>query len=220
MEKIKTNVFDELNNLLEQVKTIVKDNGGFLNTQNNDYSKDTMYAYVVNWDNVDSIEEQTIVCMRVVDDRLELGLCSNSINLTEGLVESDLTDDDWYACGTGGDSIFFAQTILSIVESIHQYVPDYEILDDINTNHFYYASVGDKSGDMVGNMEIFPTLEDAKMWVEVSVKHFLNNGVEKDDIVTEMLEYNLTDEEFNSIKNNVTAFFDNLYELPYKVIEF
>ena len=37
MEKIKTNVFVELNNLLEQVKTIVKDNGGFLNTQNNDY---------------------------------------------------------------------------------------------------------------------------------------------------------------------------------------
>ena len=97
---------------------------------------------------------------------------------------------------------------------------EYKILDDINTNHFYYASVGDKSGDMVGNMEIFPTLEDAKMWVEVSVKHFFNSGVEKDDIVTEMLEYNLSDEEFNSIKNYVTAFFDNLYELPYKVIEF
>lgn len=97
---------------------------------------------------------------------------------------------------------------------------EYKILDDINTNHFYYASVGDKSGDMIGNMEIFPTLEDAKMWVEVSVKHFLNSGVEKDDIVTELFEYNLTDEEFNSIKNNVTAFFDNLYELPYKVIEF
>ena len=81
MEKIKTNVFVELYNLLEQVKTIVKDNGGFLNTQNNDYSKDTMYAYVVNWDNVDSIEEQTIVCMRVVDNRLELGL---SVEMTNG----------------------------------------------------------------------------------------------------------------------------------------
>ena len=122
MEKIKTNVFDELNNLLEQVKTIVKDNGGFLNTQNNDYSKDTMYAYVVNWDDVDSIEEQTIVCMRVVDDRLELGLCPNSINYTEGLVESDLTDDDWYTCSPCCSDTFFAQTILSIVESIHQYV--------------------------------------------------------------------------------------------------
>ena len=94
MEKIKTNVFEELNNLLEQVKTIVKDNGGFLNTQNNDYSKDTMYAYVVNWVDVSSVEEQTIVCMRVVDDTLELGLCPNSINFTEGLVESDLADDD------------------------------------------------------------------------------------------------------------------------------
>lgn len=40
---------------------------------------------------------------------------------------------------------------------------EYKILDDINTNHFYYASVGDKSGDMIGSMEIFPTLEDAKM---------------------------------------------------------
>lgn len=122
MEKIKTNVFDELNNLLEQVKTIVKDNGGFLNTQNKDYSKDTMYAYVVNWDYVDSIEELTIVCMRVVDDTLELGLCPNSINYRESLVESDLTDDDWYTCSPCCSDTFFPQTILSIVESIHQYV--------------------------------------------------------------------------------------------------
>lgn len=122
MEKIKTNVFEELNNLLEQVKTIVKDNGGFLNTQNNDYSKDTMYAYVANWDSVDSIEELTIVCMRVVDDRLELGLCPNSINFRKSLVESDLTDDDWYTCSPCCSDTFFAQTILSIVESIHQYV--------------------------------------------------------------------------------------------------
>lgn len=123
MEKIKTNVFKELDNLLEQVKTIVKDNGGFLNTQNNDYSKDTMYAYVVDdWDMIDSITEKTIVCMRVIDDRLELGLCPNSINYTEGLVESDLTDDDWYTCSPCGSDTFFPQTILSIIESIHQYV--------------------------------------------------------------------------------------------------
>ncbi len=95
----------------------------------------------------------------------------------------------------------------------------YNILDTISTKHFYCESIDDTKNGM-GYDEIFPTLEDAKMWVKESVIKFFDIGIKWEDITPEIKEFNLTDKEFDFLNGDKTAFFDNLYELSYKVIEF
>jgi hypothetical protein len=99
---------DAIDNLVNDVKVFVNDNGGFLNTSNPEC--DTMYAYVIDWD-IDDVYETKIFAIRVADNNLEI-LVPNNVN----------GDFNWYVIGSCGDSVLTAQTILSIAESIEQYI--------------------------------------------------------------------------------------------------
>lgn len=122
--EIKREIDDVLRCLLEDIIKAVENKGGFINTQNNEDSFDTMYAYISYylWSAPHEIEEVKIIAMRVKDGHLELATCALNTGVTEILTEEDFGDDDWYTCGLPGDQIFFAQTILSIAESIDQYL--------------------------------------------------------------------------------------------------
>lgn len=122
--EIKREINDVLRCLLEDIIKAVENKGGFINTQNNENSFDTMYAYILYylWSAPNDIEEVKIIAMRVKDGHLELATCALNTSVTEILTEEDFSDDDWYTCGLPGDQIFFAQTILSIAESIDQYL--------------------------------------------------------------------------------------------------
>lgn len=95
----------------------------------------------------------------------------------------------------------------------------YNILDTINTNHFYCGSIDDNNNGM-GYDNVFPTLDDAKMWIDEALNEFCSTGIGLHNVVTEIREYTLSEEDFNFIDGDINAFFDNQYELPYKVIEF
>ena len=123
-EEIKKEIDDVLKCLLKDIIKAVENKGGFINTQNNEDSFDTMYAYISYylWSAPHEIEEVKIIAMRVKDGHLELATCALNTSVTEILTEEDFGDDDWYTCGLPIDQIFFAQTILSIAESIDQYL--------------------------------------------------------------------------------------------------
>lgn len=122
--EIKREIDDVLRCLLGDIIKAVENKGGFINTQNNEDSFDTMYAYISYylWSAPHEIEEVKIIAMRVKDGHLELATCALNTGVTEILTEEDFSDDDWYTCGLPGDQIFFAYTILSIAESIDQYL--------------------------------------------------------------------------------------------------
>lgn len=122
-EEIKKEIDDVLKCLLKDIIKAVENKGGFINTQNNEDSFDTMYAYTYYLLSApNDIEEVKIIAMRVKDNHLELATCAVNTSVTETLTEEDFSDDDWYTCGLPGDQIFFAQTVLSIAESIDQYL--------------------------------------------------------------------------------------------------
>ena len=123
-KEIKKEIDDVLKCLLKDIIKAVENKGGFINTQNNEDSFDTMYAYISYylWSAPNDIEEVKIIAMRVKDNHLELATCAVNTSVTETLTEEDFSDDDWYTCGLPGDQIFFAQTVLSIAESIDQYL--------------------------------------------------------------------------------------------------
>ena len=116
--KIALNAIDAV---VEDVKKFVKDNGGFISTH--DLSCDTMYAYVIDW-NVDNVVEERVIAIRVIDGVLEIATTYYKNDVYEvALTENDFTDDeDWMVVGSFGDYVLTAQTILSIAESIDQYV--------------------------------------------------------------------------------------------------
>lgn len=122
--EIKREIDDVLRCLLEDIIKVVENKGGFINTQNNEDSFDTMHAYISYylWSAPYEIEEVKIIAMRVKGGHLELATCALNTSVTEILTEEDFSDNDWYTCGLPGDQIFFAQTILSIAESIDQYL--------------------------------------------------------------------------------------------------
>lgn len=122
--EIKREIDNVLQCLLKDIIKAIENKGGFINTQNNENSFDTMYAYITYylWSAPNEIEEVKIMAMRVKDDHLELATCATNTSVTEILTEEDFNDNDWYTCGLPGDQIFFAQTILSIAESIDQYL--------------------------------------------------------------------------------------------------
>ena len=115
--KIALNAIDVV---VEDVKEFVKTNGGFISTH--DLTCDTMYAYVIDW-NVDNVVEERIIAVRVIENVLEIATTfyKNDIYY-EVLTENDFDDEDWMVVGSCGDSVLTAQTILSIAESIDQYV--------------------------------------------------------------------------------------------------
>lgn len=122
--EIKREIDDVLRCLLKDIIKAIENKGGFINTQNNENSFDTMYAYITYYlcSAPNEIEEVKIIAMRVKDNHLELATCATNTSVNVILKEEDFDDDDWYTCGLPGDQIFFAQTILSIAESIDQYL--------------------------------------------------------------------------------------------------
>ena len=109
-----------INTLVNKVRDFVKENGGFISTTNSQW--DTMYAYIVDW-NLDIVTEERIIAVRVEDDILQVaGTIYKNDVYDEPLTEDYFDEDEWYSVGTCGDCVLTAQTILSIAESIDQYV--------------------------------------------------------------------------------------------------
>lgn len=109
-----------INNLVNDVTRFVKQNGGFINTQNNDGACDQIYAYVVDWYG-NNVNEERVIAVRTTDGVLEIAtnpMCK--ANYSNGLKEEDIPTAEWYEID--GDSILTAQTILSIADSINQYI--------------------------------------------------------------------------------------------------
>ena len=119
MEKNLKIAFNAIDALVEDVKAFVKENGGFIKTEDDGYS-DTIYAYVIDWDN-DDVHEDVVYAIKVEDDELYVATCGKNMGVIATNVD-DVPEDEWYPVGTGGDSVLLAQTILSIAESIEQYV--------------------------------------------------------------------------------------------------
>ena len=113
----KTN--NALDSLLQEIKDFVKENGGFINTTNLNNENDQMYAYVYFWGD-DTLEELKVIAVKVENDVVYVALSSLSISIEINGAD-DFNEDDWYSVGTNGD-VLTAQTILSIAESIEQYV--------------------------------------------------------------------------------------------------
>ena len=109
-----------INNLVDDVKEFVKAHNGFISTHSMEW--DTMYAYVVDWD-YDDVNEQRVLAVRVKDNELQIIVTPYKTDVYDTpLTENDYVDSDWYSVGTCGDNVLTAPTILSIADSIEQYV--------------------------------------------------------------------------------------------------
>lgn len=106
----------------KDVVAFVKKHNGFIDTQNFEGECDNIYAYVINWA-TDEVEEKGVYAIRVNDaDKLELAVFDKYMRFNTLLDEKDFEDAEWHICDMSGDSVFFSQTIISIAESIEQYV--------------------------------------------------------------------------------------------------
>lgn len=120
MKQTLKNAYGVINLLVVKVRDFVKENGGFIATANDEL--DTIYGYKIDW-NTDDVSEIRIIAVRVKDDTLQVaGTIYKNDVYDEPITEDYFTDDEWYDVGDGGDSILTSQTILSIAESIDQYV--------------------------------------------------------------------------------------------------
>ena len=120
MKQTLADVSKGINILVNKVRDFVKENGGFISTTNSQW--DTMYAYIVDWD-LDIVTEERIIAVRVKDDLLQIiGTPYKNDVYEEDMREEDCCEEDWYTIGTCGDSVLTAQTIISMAESIDQYV--------------------------------------------------------------------------------------------------
>ena len=120
MKQTLRNAYGAINSLVVKVRDFVKENGGFIATANDEL--DTIYGYKIDW-NTDDVSEIRIIAVRVKDDTLQVaGTIYKNDRYDEPITEDYFTDDEWYDVGDGGDSILTAQTILSIADSIDQYV--------------------------------------------------------------------------------------------------
>jgi hypothetical protein len=120
MFKQKQVIAKAIDTLVADVKNFVALNGGFIATTNGEF--DTIYAYVIDWD-YDDVSEQRVIAVRVKDNELQVIATPYKTDVyDEPLTEDYFTDDEWYYVGTCGDNVLTAQTILSIADSIEQYV--------------------------------------------------------------------------------------------------
>lgn len=120
MKQTLADVSKGINILVNKVRDFVKENGGFIITTNDEL--DTIYGYKLDWD-TDDVSEIRIIAVRVIDDILQVaGTIYKNDVYDEPLTEDYFDEDEWYSVGGCGDSILTAQTILSIAESIDQYV--------------------------------------------------------------------------------------------------
>lgn len=120
MKETLSNASKYINILVDKVRDFVKENGGFISTTNSQW--DTMYAYIIDW-NVDDVIEERIIAIRVKNNILEIATTFyKNDEYDKPLTENDFSDEDWIVVGTCGDSVLTAQTIISIAESIDQYI--------------------------------------------------------------------------------------------------
>ena len=108
-----------INTLVNKVRDFVKENGGFISTTNDEL--DTIYGYLVDWDS-DDVSEIRILAVRVNNNVLQVAGTIYKTDRYDELTKDYFDEDEWYSVGDCGDSILTAQTILSIAESIDQYV--------------------------------------------------------------------------------------------------
>lgn len=120
MEKTLKNVLGGINQLVNEVTKFVKTNGGFIDTSNSKGDCDYIYGYIVDW-GADEVSEEVVYAVKVEDDKLFIATC-NKEWMTIAESADCVPDEEWYVVGTCGDSVLTAQTILSIAESIEQYV--------------------------------------------------------------------------------------------------
>lgn len=112
--------WDGINALVDEVKDFVKANGGFIKTANENGDCDNIYAYVVDWD-ADDVHEDIVYAVKVEDDELWVATCGKTwITIAESA--DDVDENDWYVVGSSGDMVLTAPTILSIADSIEQFV--------------------------------------------------------------------------------------------------
>jgi hypothetical protein len=120
MFKQKQIIAKAIDTLVADVKNFVALNGGFIATANDEL--DTIYGYKIDWD-TDDVSEIRILAVRVKDNSLQVAVAIYKNDVyDEPITEDYFTDDEWYDVGEYGDSILTAQTILSIADSIEQYV--------------------------------------------------------------------------------------------------
>ena len=119
MKKLKV-VWEGIYDLVNEVKEFVKANGGFINTSNANADCDNIYGYVVDW-NTDDIHENIVYAIKVDNDELCIATCGKTwVSIAESA--DDVEESDWYVVGSNGDMVLTAPTILSIADSIEQYV--------------------------------------------------------------------------------------------------
>ena len=120
MKQTLAEVSKGINILVNKVRDFVKQNGGFISTHSMEW--DAIYAYVIDW-NYDDVSEQRVLAVRVKDNELQIIVTPYKTDVYDTpLTEDDYVDSDWYSVGTCGDNVLTAPTILSIAESIEQYV--------------------------------------------------------------------------------------------------
>ena len=112
--------YNAINSLLNEVKELVKKNGGFINTTNLNKQNDQMYAYVYSWE-YELLEEVEVIAVKVENNTLYIATCVKSFNMELYSID-ELDEDDWYSVDMASADVLFIQTILSIAESIEQYV--------------------------------------------------------------------------------------------------
>ena len=114
------NVWDGINALVDEVKDFVTANGGFIKTANEVGDCDNIYAYVVDWD-ADDVHEDIVYAIKVEGNDLCIATCGKHwVTIAESA--DDVEENDWYVVGGNGDMVLTAPTIISIADSIEQYV--------------------------------------------------------------------------------------------------
>ena len=111
--------YKAINDLVMDVTTFVKQNGGFITTTNE--TCDKMYAYIVDLSGESGVFEEKIVAIMVENDILYIATCPLSLNLIINN-KNEINEDEWLLVGTCSDCVLTPQTILSIADSVKQYV--------------------------------------------------------------------------------------------------
>lgn len=101
-----------LEDISKDIIAFVKEHNGFIDTQNYNGDCDNIYAYIIDWV-TDEVEEKGVFGIKVNDKKLK-----HNVMLDKEYFE----DAEWYICGLTGDRVLFSQTIISIADSIEQYV--------------------------------------------------------------------------------------------------
>lgn len=111
-----------LEDISKDIVAFVKEHNGFIDTQNYNGDCDNIYAYIIDWV-TDEVEEKGVFGIKVNDkNELELAIFDKKLKHNVMLDKEDFEDAEWYICGLTGDRVLFSQTIISIADSIEQYV--------------------------------------------------------------------------------------------------